>query len=340
MAVIESAPIPLTFEERIEAKLSHLPLERLNQGVVFDSSFDAELHVGALQAGEAIVCKSHLDELTHVKSHEVFPDKTIERRRSAHGVSFGRLIGFKASKKRDGNLMSVAYKPFDRAEKAIQELYGYRILQELGVETFDPIGVVPSENDEGYVVITQKRDDLMSLDRDEWVVGRQPRDEREVEIAERNNTTVSEIASTLAHLHAAGVFHPDGQIKNFAVTVNGTVGVIDTENLHVRNTDDLDNPALAWNDIQKLTRSLILDHSTEENTTGEDKIFGVGMLANMNLPQLRNACWELIFEPYIRTLEEHIKLGEDSDYLTTLAYQLQEEFERDDHWPLNLVTSV
>ncbi len=341
MAIVaETLPvIEQTFEERIGDRLNRIPSEKLASGAEF-KTFDMDAHLDALNSGQAIVSPEYSSELERLKTHEVFPDKTVERRRSAHGVSFGRLVGYKPSKKRDGNLMSVAFKLFEKPKKALQEFYGYKILQEIDTETFDPIGIVPSEDGNSFVVITKKRDDFQSLDRDEWIVGRQPHDAREVEIGQRNNRTVAEISSTLANLHSNGVFHPDGQIKNFAVSVNGTVGVIDTENLTVRNTDDLDNPALAWEDLEKLARSLILEHDTEENSQGEDKIFGVGMLAHMGLPQIRNAFWELVFEPYLAVLEDKIRHGGDSDYLTTLAYTIQEYFENDSNWPLDLVSNT
>ncbi len=341
MSLLEAEQTPQSFEQRVEAKLEGLSMDRLSEGVEFSgSNFDMDMHLEALLNGKPIICTPHSAELQRVNHHEVFPGKTIERSRSAHGVSFGRLTGYRPSKKREGSLMSVAYKPFSKADKAIQELYGYRILQEIGVETFDPICVIPTTDHKGYVVITRKRNDMQSLDRDEWIVGRQPRDNREVEIAHRNNITVKEIAGTLARLHTNGVFHPDGQIKNFSVNVKGTVGVIDTENLTVRSTDDLDNSALAWRDIEKLVRSLILDNNLETNSAGEDKIFGVGMLANMNLLQLRNACLELIIEPYLASLEDEIRSDGDSDYLTGLAYEIQDEFDKDANWPLNLVAST
>lgn len=330
---------PATFEERVEFRLQTLPVDKLKDGLVIDETPDFDRYVEALMSGMPVVCEGYADLIKAVKTHEVIPDKTIERRRSAHGVSFGRLVGYKQSKRREGTIFSIAYKPFEHVEKAVQELYGYKILQKLGVDTFDPIGIVPQEEG-GAVVITRKRDDLQSLDRDEWIVGRQPKDAREVEIAERNTVTVKEIAGVLANLHSQGVFHPDGQIKNFAVNENRQIGVIDTENLTVRDTADLDNFALAWTDIEKLTKSIIHVNDEEVNGDSEDKIFGVGMLAHMNLPQLRNACLELIIEPYLECLEELIAQGGDSDYLTALGVEIQDMFEKDTKWPQDLVADV
>jgi hypothetical protein len=292
-----------------------------------------------LREGHPMIMPEFTEVLSRTTSFDVTPDKTIERRRSAHGVSFGRLIGPKRNKQgREGSLLSVAYKMFDRPDKAVQEVEGYHILRELGMDTFEPVAIVPTPDSANFVVITKKRDDLMSLDRDDWIVGRQPRDARELEIAERNTTTVKEIATVLAFIHSKGIFHPDGQVKNFATNEQGRVGIIDTENLISRDITDPDNPGMAWRDIQKLVRSLLVENKYNgESDEDTDKIFGVGMLANMGQLFTRNACAELIIDPYIGALEDAIRDGGDADYLTSLAYTIQESFEHDKEWPLNLV---
>jgi hypothetical protein len=317
--VISEVINPLIWQQRLEVSAMHT----------------GDDYVHHLEQGLPIVTEGYNEAVAAVRVCETFPDKRIVAKHSAHEVTFGRLLAHRANGKerKDRPVLSVAYKPFKSAAKAVQELQGYKVLQALGVETFDPVAVIPSEEQGSFVVVTRKRDDLMSLDRDEWVVGRQPHDLREVEIHQRNSDTVKNIAEMFAYLHSNGVFHPDGQVKNFAVTARGTVGVIDTENLHVQATDSIDMPQLAWNDLQKFVKSLIISN-LEEDSEG---ILGVGMLANMGLPQLRASVQELIIDPYMKALEGRIEKGADEDQLTELAYYIHDRFQRDAHWPMNLV---
>jgi hypothetical protein len=222
----------------------------------------------------------------------------------------------------------VAIKPFSRPEDALHELNGYDVLQQHGVETFDPLGVFPAEHTDSFIVLTKKRSSLMSLDRDDWVVGRSVSSAVEAEQAQRNTKTVQEIAVLLAKLHNGGVFLPDGQIKNFAVTTDGKVGAIDTENILVKPVGDLDSPALAWNDISKLTRSLVAP-----NTEDVDKVFGVGMLAGLSLVDLRESCDELIMTPYIAALSEHADASETIDHGYSIAMHVHDRFYADTNWP-------
>src|SRR5581483_8886159 len=129
-------------------------------------------------------------------------------------------------------------------------------LAELGIETFEPVGVFPASKGEHFVVVTKKRNDLTSLDRDKWVVGRQVVDEASAEISERNNETVRGISELLGYIHSWGVYHPDGQIKNYAKTPEGEIGIIDTENLIKADLESPDATSLAWHDVEKLVKSL------------------------------------------------------------------------------------
>ncbi len=292
----------------------------------------------ALLHGKPVTSEVFDEVLSRVTSQEVYPDKIIDASRSAHQVSFGRLIGMRRGKHTRGTVMSVAFKPFDDPAKALQEFNGYRILQDAGIQTFEPVGVFLSEGRTHFIVVTRKRDDLMSLDRDDWVVGRQPHNEAEIEITERNTQTVKDIATTMAHLHANRIFHPDGQVKNFAITVNGRVGVIDTENLHRTETDSDMLHELVWRDIEKLVRSLIIIGSDDRE---DDKIFGVGMLGRTQLPTLRTACEELIFTPYLQQLERAMEANpEDEDSLTYIGISISERFKNETQWPAYLVSDT
>lgn len=292
-----------------------------------------------LDKGHCIVTPKYVELVERVTSHEVYPDKQIDFKRSAHGVSFGRLIGAKPSKdNRQGSLLQVAFKPFDRSDKALQEMSGYLKLQEIGIETFDPVGVFPSEHFGNYIVVTKKRDDLMSLDRDSWIVGRQPTNKGEAEIAERNQETVIDIGKTFARLHAHGVYHPDGQIKNFAVTPDGEIGVIDTENLDFEPLDPNgpDVAAKAWNDIEKLVKSLIMVGSDKDG----EKIYGVGMLHRLGLPQVRQSIEQLIIRPYIQELEQLESEGLDRQRLTKLYDGILDKFYKEESYPSHLIATA
>lgn len=290
-----------------------------------------------LDKGHCVVNPEYAVLVERVTGHEVYPDKQIDFKRSAHGVSFGRLIGRRPTKdNRQGTLLQVAFKPFDRSDKALQEMSGYLKLQEIGIETFDPVGVFPSEHFGNYIVVTKKRDDLMSLDRDTWVVGRQPTTKGEAEIAERNQQTVIDIGKTFARLHAHGVYHPDGQIKNFAVTPDGEIGVIDTENLDFVPIDagSPDVAAKAWNDIEKLVKSLILVGSDKD----DEKIFGVGMLHRLGLPQVRQSIEQLIIMPYIQELEALAEQeGVERERITKLYDGIVDRFYKEENYPSHLI---
>ena len=165
----------------------------------------------ALRFGGAVVSLEFSERLDAATRHEVFADKVIAENRSAHGVGFGKLVGRRQNKiSGSGEILRVAMKPFGNPEGATTEMVGYWTLKSVGVETFAPVGVFPSAMyPDVYVVFTQKRDNLQSLDRDEWVKGRQVRTVEEARTAERNNRTVKEIASTLSWLHGHGIFHKD-----------------------------------------------------------------------------------------------------------------------------------
>src|SRR5579864_61677 len=155
-----------------------------------------------LQDGTAIVAAQYREQLATAIDHEVYPGKVIEKSRSAHGVTFGRFLSRRPKKEASvGTLLNVAMKPFSDPIAALLEMHGYKVLQDLGIETFNPVGVFPSKNFGNYIMVSEKRNDLMSLDRDDWVVGRQVTSSRDAEIADRNTRTVKEVSATLAQMH-------------------------------------------------------------------------------------------------------------------------------------------
>lgn len=323
--------------EQIDEGQLHQISFNSHDALVQESGVDKGYMVELLHGHKSVICPEFAEPLSKVQAHEVFPGKKIEERRSAHGVSFGRLVGYKPTKGRQGHVLSVAMKPFGSAEKAVHELQGYQVLQELEVETYNPVGVFPSKKLENYIVLTEKRNDLMSLDRDSWVHGRQVQNEADVEIAERNTKTVIEIAELLAWLHINGVFHPDGQVKNFAVTDYGKVGVIDPENLVARPLLHFDTATRQAEDFEKLIKSLVRDNKDEpvEEDQG-DKIFGVGMLAGMANDQIKKCVDELVVNPYKDALEKYVYERDGNlEQAVMLSTAIDSFAERQPDWTAN-----
>lgn len=304
-------------------------------------SFDLERgeQLKALSIGVPVVAAEFADITSRTNKVDIHPEKIIEERRSAHRLGFGRLIGWLPHKGRSGSLLEVALKPFMDPEAALREFQEYRRLGHLGVETFQPVGVFPAKTGEHFIGITKKRQDLMSLDRDEWVVGRNVSTEEEAETAERNSQTVKDIAVGFAYIHAQGVFHPDGQIKNWAVTPTGKIGIIDTENMHAIPIDgrEAGNDALeyAWNDIEKLVKSLVLDTKDEDA-----KMFGVGMFARLDLVHVRSGLEQLFITPYLETLltmSDFTDSKVDKKHINDLFEGVANRFYDDKQWPQHYI---
>ncbi len=319
-----------------QESLSHQP-KLWAELVLIDFEADKKHeYIRVLELGKAAILSSQV-ELVRGSEVEVDAIKKIEHRRSAHEVGFGLFRhNNKPDPKGKPRKTQIALKPFSRPDNALHEVFGYLVLQELGVETFEPIGVFPAELTESYVVVTKKRNDLTSLDRDRWVVGRRVVDEATSETALRNNASVQEIAKLQARINANGVFHPDGQIKNYAKTPKGTIGIIDTENLIFNVTDADRGGQQAWADIEKLVKSLIVNTQDRQDT----ELFGVGMLYGLTSVSLRRSVEELIINPYLDELCAQQKLAGNlskSDYINGIYESVAGRFLSDTAWPSHLI---
>lgn len=322
--------------EQIKSGQLYTPsLHKIADNEVFDGKL-TEDHSRALAAGAPVVALAFADTLKPGQRFEVYPSKTIDSQRSAHGVSFGRFaVPNSSARKGYSTVLDVAVKPFKDSGTALNEMYGYHLLGGLGVETFQPVGIFPARHGNHVIGMTQTRRDMQSLDRDIWVPGRRVDSEATAEIAERNTKTVVEISQKMAFMHAYGIFHPDGQIKNWSVTTDGTVGVIDTENLIHLDIGSTDAPTLAWEDISKLVKSLILENQNEE-----DKMFGVGMLAGMSVGQVRENINELVLAPYIDGLIDMISddYPEQYQHIENIIESISNRFHTmEPNWPEHLV---
>ena len=288
----------------------------------------------AVQAGKVLVAAEYRDTVTAATNTAVFADKLIEERRSAHGVTFGRILGCDQSVK-GGSALSVALKPFAHAESAVHEMRGYKVLTSLDVPTFEPVGIFPAANGDHVISVTAKNNDFMSLDRHKWVVGRAVNTEAEMTQAEHNNLQIKGTAETLAYMHANGFYHPDGQVKNWITNASDKIGVIDTEKHVERPLGDDDSHQLAWEDIEHLVKSLVIYNIDSE----DDKLFGVGMLANLPLNTVRSSLEELIIHPYLARLEQ---ISGEAKGLQVLQVEqlfdgVASRFYDDEKWPQHFI---
>jgi hypothetical protein len=320
----------------------HVPdLSRIGELHSVEQQPERLSHLDSLIVGRPVVAEAFMHAVSTTRRFEVYPDKTIEESRSAHGVGFGRFVGWLPSVRKgpaeETSLLRVAIKPFGDPETALRELHGYRRLGGLGVETFQPVGIFPAQHGDHYLGMTLTRKDLKSLDRDLWVPGRRITSEATAEIASRNARTVDDIARLTAYLNAQGIFLPDGQIKNWAVNPEGTTGAIDTENITEMPLGSPDAPQEAWECIDKLVKSLILDTKDVDA-----KMFGVGMLAGMSLEQVRENVEELIIIPYIEELEKleaATTNNEERQHIQALHEGLINNFYGDTSWPGHLTAA-
>lgn len=244
---------------------------------------------------------------------EVF-DSTV----SAHGVQFGRIIGTRWGEGgRTKTTSGVAIKPTGGLHEALHEAAGYQKLEALGVPTYCPVAIVTTRD--GSFVITRRRNGLISLDQDRWVRGMEPVDEKGVEDLERNLATVRDISQTMAWVHVNGLFLPDGQVKNWAVTPEREVGAIDPEKHEQLALGHNDAPERMWADIIKLYKSLRLSHADPEG------IYGVGLFHNVSPGMLEQLFVTYTLNPYIEALLTFMNYPELGDASRSDAYWRQAE---------------
>jgi hypothetical protein len=324
----------------------HIPLMgAIDRLIPFESGQSPKRYVAALMSGRLVVSGGFVEEVSKAREVEPFPDKLIHSRRSAHGVTFGRMLGRSFSGRTKPSSKSVALKPFHNLHDAVNEMEGYLKLQDLGVPTFEPIGIFPAVTGSHVIGVTVKNNNLVSLDRNEWVVGRKVDSEESMAQAERNNQQVKSISETLAYIHANGVFHPDGQIKNFATTASDKIGIIDTEQMVVGKPGDENAKDLAWQDIDKLVKSLVLytheDTSISSSDPDEGSIFGVGMLAGLPLNTVRASIEELIVHPYLARLETMVEDAGPKiiSQIEMLFDSVAGRFYEDETWPQHFIVA-
>lgn len=299
--------------------------------VVMHEGQGTDKYAQMLYLGRAAITKASEEFVGQVRQTVLEPGEIVESQRSAHQVGFGYFM-YRPRGIRQPLSQPVALKPFARAENALNEVKGYQMLADLGIETFEPVGIFPAANGEGFISVTKRREDLISLDRDRWIVGRRITDEASQEIAARNTETVQEVSKLLAKIHLNGVYHDDCQLKNFVKTPTGQIGMIDAEGVASMPLNDPAAGSRAWENVDKLVRSLVV--YSGENTS-DDSIFGVGVLQGMSLQDTRSGIEELVIEPYLNTLSEALDAADDSQaaHVQALFDSVDGQFYGDRNWP-------
>ena len=266
--------------------------------------------ITAYHLHDNVIAEDYYHKLHMALRMEEYPGKIIDESRSAHAVGMGRILKHRRTKQNKvGNAMNVAIKPFNDIDKAANEVWGYWQLQDLGIETFDPVGIFSDPFTAEPLVLTKKRNDFTSLDRDEWIAGGSVQNDQEERQHHKNLAAVRDIARVMARMHLNGIFHPDGQIKNFAVTNTGVIGVIDTENLFQIDLTQQNPYPYAIKDIEKLMRSLVEKAVTQNIKTDQDKLYSVGLFHKNSNNMTRSKYHDLFLVPYTEQIGQEINLN-------------------------------
>ncbi|GEM_PF-3815349 len=313
-----------------DALATHLPDTSVSSFVLPEEN-PSNKHAQMLYMGRAALLGTSEGLMSQVRQTVLERGEVIESQRSAHQVGFGYFM-CQPRGTRQPVAQPIALKPFARAENALNEVQGYQTLAQLGIQTFEPVGVFPALKGEGFISVTKRRDDLTSLDRDRWVPGRRITDEATAEIAMRNVATVQEASKLLAKIHVNGVYHDDCQMKNFVKTPKGEIGMIDAEGVAKMPLNDPASGPRAWENIDKLVRSLV---AYSEEGGGDESIFGVGILHGMSLQDTRSGVDELVIQPYLSALSEALDTATDSEaeHIQALFDSVDGGFHGDHNWP-------
>ena len=267
--------------------------------VLFTDRLEQE-HYDALAQRVPVISEEYECMVRRASGLRIFPHKTVESQRSAHIVGFGEIF----TKRSLERPLKIALKPFYNFEHAINEFNGYLWLGSIGIQTFQPVAIFPALKGKHFIATTVTRRDFMSLDRDDWVLGSRVKDERDLEILERNLNTVSDIARKMAKINSMGGFLPDGQIKNWGVTNWGEIGALDTERFKLISLGSDDAIVSMWDNVDSLFKSLIYTNNSNPNNELEGSIFGVGLLNGMSTSQVREIFESFFIVPYCEELTE------------------------------------
>lgn len=274
-------------------------------------------------------------------------DKSVPTIRSAHAVGFGVLeYGKCVENQRREFVSGVALKPHLDPQTAVHELLGYEQLLNLGINTYVPIGVFPSNGGSNSVLVTEKKSSLVSLDNHFWKSLALTSSEEESYEAENNISIIKKIAVLLANLHVNGIFLPDGQIKNFALNPAGVVGAIDPENIIYKNPRDYDTSSIVISHFEKLIKSLIfksdntLDEGSEQD---QDKIYGVGFLSMMPSARVRSIIIDILINPYLDELDTHaiqVDSNDNYEFAEQMREEINEFLSHNTNWPSHIVNAA
>lgn len=228
MTTLETTPHILGSEglppsQRVEQFISGKPL---TQGVTPESFADAD--DGVYICPNGIAEYTDLAELPQVVDVKLFPGLQLGAADSKHGVLFGDVDVISP----DGmSTVRAAIKPFiaetdgygeSDSDAAIREQNNLTTVIERGFDTYRPLAIA-KDGDNTYL-ITEYRPEIETMDNADWSLP--PSDPRyETEVV----PNLAFIADSMAKMHAAGIFHGDAQIKNFAKSDTGGQVVVDME---------------------------------------------------------------------------------------------------------------
>ena len=213
------------------------PVQRLEQFIAGGPKTRG-IYVGMLAGAEDgvyvspdVATKLGQENLPEIIEVEPLPGAQLGAGDSHHEVMIGSAqvkIGDETS------FLKVAIKPFTTDSEAAGKEHGALIAaKRLGFDTFSALAVA-KDGDTTYL-ITEWRDDVASLDSEEWHVS--PSDSRRY--TEEVLPNLYFIAINLAKMNAKGLFHGDAQIKNFAKNKEGECVVIDLEDAVLATDSDM-----------------------------------------------------------------------------------------------------
>ena len=206
--LIDSAPPTMGFYER--------SIVTADNGVYISKN--------ALPAGYT---ESNLPQFVDV---QLLPGAQLGAGDSHHGVVFGQAA---VSTPQGQSVINVAVKEFSTDSGFAGHEHDQLVAaRRLGFNTFEPLAL--ARDGENTYLITHKREDLNTLDNDDWTISPSDTERYESEVV----PTLHFIAANMATMHAKGLFHGDAQAKNFARTDTGEFAVIDLEEAIVAETPE------------------------------------------------------------------------------------------------------
>ncbi len=215
-------------------------------------------------------------------------EKGFTRGDSAHGVFFADLQVVKRDKLGgvSRERTPVAVKRYDNPGSALVEFVNTLSVREKGIATVEPLCVVLNESQSSLV--TRAKGEIRNLDGEPW----QPFVSADADSQVLMGTRMKKMATLLADLHAQGIFHGDAQLKNFVITPDGSIELLDWESSSV---------------FQNEGRTMAFDTAISHGTKDLESLYGslTGVPEHLytpvlvgHLPDRWKQFREHVFDPY------------------------------------------